>query len=69
MYIVMHQLPKTLRKARNKQKEYHDKRAKENTFNVGDLVLYKNHQKSKLTMEYYVYYRILRKHGDLAFTI
>ena len=34
MYIVMLHGAKTLRKARNKQKEYYDRRAKENTFKV-----------------------------------
>ena len=65
----MHQAAKTMRKARKKQKEYHYGRAKGNTVKVGDLVLYKNHHGTKLDKKWYACYKIVRKQGNLAFTI
>ena len=32
-------------------------------------MLYKNHHITKLAKKWYSYYRIVRKHGDLTFTI
>ena len=65
----MHQVAETLTKAGNKQKEYYDRRAKENAFKIGDLMLYKNQYRTKFAKKWYTYYRIARKHGDLTFTI
>ena len=53
----------------NKQREHHGRRAKENTFKVGDLVLYENNHRTKLAKQWYTYYRIVRKHREMAFTI
>ena len=38
-------------------------------FKVDGLVLYKNHHRTILAMKKYVYHRILRKCGNLTFTI
>ena len=53
---MMPQAAKTL-----KQKEYYDMKAKENTYKVGDLVLYKNHHRTKLAKKWLAYYRIYKK--------
>ena len=65
MYIVMHQAARTFRKASNKQRECYDRRAKENIFKVGGLMLYKNQHRTKLTNTLYAHYKIMRKHANL----
>ena len=63
----MHQAARTIRKARKMRKKT-DRKAKENIFKVGDMVVYKNHHRTELVKKWYAYYRIVRKHGDLTFT-
>ena len=61
---------RNLRKARNKQKKYHDRGHKDVKYKVGDAVYILNNQKSsKLDCKWQTHYRIIEQHSEITFTV
>ena len=59
-----------LQQARSKQAFYHDKRARDKEYEVGDPVyLYNNQRQSKLEKRWQSHYRIVTKHSSYTYTI
>lgn len=61
---------RNLRKARQRQKRYHDRKAVEVEYKVGDAVyLFNNQKSSKLEAKWKTHYRILVQHSPVTFTV
>lgn len=59
-----------MKKAKARQAKYHDKNATDLTFEIGDPVYYKNHQrKGKLDTKWKPFYRIIDKTGPVSYII
>lgn len=61
---------RNLRKARHKQKKYHDRKAKDLNLSVGDPVyVHNNNRQSKLEDRWVSHYRVMQKNSPVTYTV
>ena len=64
------QVRRHMKKAKERQAKYHDRNAKNVTFEIGDPVFYKNNRtRGKLDAKWKPYYRVIDKTGPVSYVI
>jgi hypothetical protein len=69
-HVAFRAVNKNMRKARKRQKKYHDRNAKEITFTAGDPVyLYNNNRSHKFSTKWQPYHRVVKQTSPVNYTV